>query len=150
LSKWSYGSCAVHFLLMSLTTVWSCIEFQPVVFKLCSGQGKVTKGNNSVISQDGVVVLVHCTFLNILDHCMKLYWIPTVSLQVMLWTKENNGKVTKGNNSVITLDSYGSCALHFPLLWLTIVLSCFEFQPVVFKLCSGQGKVTKGNNSVIS
>jgi hypothetical protein len=36
-------------------------EFQPVVFKLCSGQGKVTKGNNSVISQDGVMVLVHCT-----------------------------------------------------------------------------------------
>jgi hypothetical protein len=61
LSNWSYGSCALHFLLMCLTTVWSCIEFQPVVFKLCSRQGKVTKGNNSIISQDWVMVLVHWT-----------------------------------------------------------------------------------------
>jgi hypothetical protein len=34
---------------------------QLVVFKSCSGQGKVPKGSNSVISQDGVMVLMHCT-----------------------------------------------------------------------------------------
>jgi hypothetical protein len=27
--------------------------------------------------------------LNLLDHCMKLYWISTVSLQVMLQTRKN-------------------------------------------------------------
>jgi hypothetical protein len=26
--------------------------------------------------------------LNVLDHCMKLYWIPTISLQVMLRTRK--------------------------------------------------------------
>jgi hypothetical protein len=68
----------------------------------------------------------------------------------MARTKESNGKVTEVKNSEITLDSYDSCAMHFPLLCLTIVWSCFEFQPVVFKLCFGKGKVTKGNNSVIT
>jgi hypothetical protein len=29
--------------------------------KLCPGQVKVTKGNNSVIRHDRVMVLVHCT-----------------------------------------------------------------------------------------
>jgi hypothetical protein len=81
--------------------------------------------------------------LNVFDHCMKLYWIPTISLQVMVRTKENNGKVTKGKNSEITLDSYHSCTLHFPLLCLTIVWSCIEFQLLVFKLCSGQGKCNR-------
>ena len=61
LSKWSYDSCVLHFLLLCLTIVWNCIELQPVVFKLCSRQGKETKGNNYVISQDGVMVLEYCT-----------------------------------------------------------------------------------------
>jgi hypothetical protein len=63
--------------------------------------GKVTKGNNAVISKDGVMVLVLCTALplNVLDHCMKLYWIPTISLQVMLRTK----KAMEKQQRVITL-----------------------------------------------
>jgi hypothetical protein len=99
---------------------------------------KVTKGNNSVISLETIMVLIHCTssycawplnsnqyfssyasdkekgndslisqdgvmFFCAL-HCMKLYWIPKSGVQVMLWTRKNNGKVTKGNNYVITLD----------------------------------------------
>jgi hypothetical protein len=40
LSRWSSGSCVLHFLSMYSTIVWSCIEFQPLVFKLCSGLRK--------------------------------------------------------------------------------------------------------------
>jgi hypothetical protein len=90
--------------------------------------------------------------LNILDHCMKLYWIPTVSVQVMLRKKESNGKVIKGNNSVISQDGVMvlvHCTSPY-CGWPLYELTCFEFQPVVFKLCSGQGKVTKGSNTVIS
>jgi hypothetical protein len=36
---------------------------------------------------------------------MKMYWIPTSGVKVMLTGQEKiNGKATKGNNSVITLD----------------------------------------------
>jgi hypothetical protein len=105
----SYGYCALHFLLLCLTIVWSCFEFQPVLFKLCCGHGIVSKGNNSVICQNYVIVFVTALPLNVLEDCMKLYWIPTITLQVMtlqvmVRTKESNGKETKGNNSVITSD----------------------------------------------
>jgi fumarate reductase subunit C len=63
-SRKSYGFYALRFLSIYLT-IENCIEFQLVVFKLCSGQekgnGKVTKGNNSIITLDRVMVLVHCT-----------------------------------------------------------------------------------------
>jgi hypothetical protein len=64
-SRKIYYFCALRFLWIYLTIEWNCIEFQLVVFKLCSGQeksnGKVTKGNNSIITVDRVMVLVHCT-----------------------------------------------------------------------------------------
>jgi hypothetical protein len=99
----SYGFCVLHFPLLCLTIIWICFEFQPVVFKLYAGQWKVTKGNNFVISQR-VKVLVHCTSSQCAWPFMKLYWMPTISLKVMVRTKENNGKVLKGNNSEITLE----------------------------------------------
>ena len=45
----SYGSCTMHCLLLCLNIVESFIRFNLIVFKLFSGQEKVTKGNNSVI-----------------------------------------------------------------------------------------------------
>jgi amino acid permease len=57
--------------------------------------------------------------------------------------EKSNGKVTKGNNTIITLD-------RVIVLVVDHCMKLFEFQPVVFKLYSGQGKVTKGNNSEIS
>jgi hypothetical protein len=64
-SRKNYDFCTQCFLSVYLTIVWNSIEFQLVIFKLCSGQeksnGKATKGNNSIISLDRVIVLVHCT-----------------------------------------------------------------------------------------
>jgi hypothetical protein len=131
---WSYDE-ALHFLALHLTIVWRCIEFQLLLFKLCSGQ-KWWQRATTVISPNRVMVLVYCTsspcpqplyiefqplifkicsrqqkvtmgktfkwvkkelwFLctalpfNILDHWIKLYWIPTSSFQVMLWTRKSN------------------------------------------------------------
>jgi hypothetical protein len=74
---------------------WSCFELQLVVFKLCSLQGKVTKGKNSVISQMELWFLCTALPLNLLDHCMKLYLIPTSSFQIMLQTRKKQWKSNK-------------------------------------------------------
>jgi hypothetical protein len=53
--------CSGFKLSMIIHIMWSCIEFQPLVSSQALDK-KVMKGNNSVISQDEVIVLVHCTF----------------------------------------------------------------------------------------
>jgi hypothetical protein len=60
---------------------------------------KVTKGNYSIISLE--VWFLYTTLpLSVLDHSMKLHKIPTISFQVIQWTR----KVMKGNNSEISQD----------------------------------------------
>jgi hypothetical protein len=73
--------------MVSVTLVWNCIEFEPIAYMLCFAT-KVTKGNNSIITLDRVMVLVHCTFSS-WAWPMKLFWIPTNTFQVMLRTMKN-------------------------------------------------------------
>jgi hypothetical protein len=88
--------------------------------------------------------------LNVLYHCMELYWLPTSGFQVILRIRKSNGEKTKDNNSVITLDRVMVLVHCISLTVLNHCMKLFEFKPVVFKLCPGQGKVKKGNNSVLN
>jgi hypothetical protein len=89
------------------------------------------------MSQERVMVPV----LNILDHCTNLYEFQPVHFMLCSSTRKSN----KGH-SIITLERV-MVLLHCTstyCAWPFTVLSCFEFQPLVFKLFFGQGKSIKG------
>jgi hypothetical protein len=93
MSRKTYASWALYFLSLCLTIVWSSIEFYTLVFKLWTGQGKVTKGNNSTNTEDGVEVIVHCTSSN----CAWLLYKLNVDAahqrrRQMMWTVNQHWK----------------------------------------------------------
>jgi hypothetical protein len=60
--KDSCGFCMLHFLSM-----WLAIDEILLIYSVISPerQGKGTNGNNSINTEDGVMVIVHCTS----SHC---------------------------------------------------------------------------------
>jgi hypothetical protein len=93
---------------LHLTALDHCMKFlwiPTIYFQVMHWTIKSNKGQKTIkwVKKE-LWFLCTALSLNILDHCMKLYWIPTGSFKVMLWTKKSNGKVTKGNNSIITLN----------------------------------------------
>ena len=74
---------------------------------------KIRKGNNSINTDDRVMVLAFCTSPY---NSLSLYQVSFIYLQYFqrhALDKLTIAKIRKGNNSVITSDSYGSCTLHF-------------------------------------
>jgi hypothetical protein len=80
--KYSYGCGQLKIVVVLVC----CISYQWVLLNYSAlspeRQGKGTKGNNSINTEDGIMAIVHCTSFHC-THCMKLYWILTTSFQVM-------------------------------------------------------------------
>jgi hypothetical protein len=106
--------------------------------------------NNSINTADGVMVIVHCTFSHSLDHCMKLYWIPTTSFQVMHWTKVPNGTYCR-----VIPAKFGYCAVFG--FWGDLFKEIFDdprqlmvedHNSSPWALCSGELKSNDQNTSL--
>jgi hypothetical protein len=94
--RWSYSSCALHFLLLYEVVLNS----NQYLLSYAPDKEKYQRAVTLYFVKMELWLLCTALPFNVLDNCMKLYWIPNSSFQVMLWTRKSN----KGNNSVISQD----------------------------------------------
>ena len=100
--------------------------------KYSQDKKKVRKGNNSVISLNRDMVLVHCT----LSHCslpLKEVLLNSIrQFSSYLQTNKTSNKMQLLCNQLKQRD--GSCTLPFLSLCSTIVFSFIKFHPYCFKV----------------
>jgi hypothetical protein len=101
--KDSCASCMLHFLSMRLTIDEVLLNYSVIspervaLLEHCTSSHCAWPLYEVALRQITLQILkmelcLLCTALPLiaLDHCMKLYWIPTTSFQVMHWTKKSN------------------------------------------------------------
>ena len=111
---------------------------------------KKTKSNNSKTKQARVMVHVHCTPLDGIYPPTKFHNHSNYSFGDMHWTNQKFESKQRGitkKKKKKANKSYGSCALHSPLMRPIHPQNFITIVSTVLEICSGQNssmKINKG------